>query len=101
MDRLLNSPMTRNSKARLRENIDGLVAEFRVHLTEYESYKIRSQRESEIQRDAIIELCSRINTLETVRPAPVRSQACSHCRESGHNISSCLKRKTEAAALNR
>jgi hypothetical protein len=86
MDILLNRPMTRESKKKLRQDID----EVRLAM---QSFVNHVKSELEIRDQALIELNERIKVIEK-KPMAKKPQKCSFCHEDGHNKITCVKRKT-------
>ncbi len=93
MNVLLNRPMTRESKKKLREDID----EIRLAM---QSFVNHVQSELEIRDQALIELNERINSLEK-KPMVIskKPQKCSFCHVEGHNKITCEKRKMTLSGL--
>jgi hypothetical protein len=90
MNALLNRPMTRESKKKLREDID----EIRLAM---QSFVNHVKSELELRDQALIELNERLQTLEK-KPMCKKSQKCSICRTEGHNKITCGKQKNHVAS---
>jgi len=80
MDRLLNRPLTRESKKKLREDIDKVVETV-----------ARVQNKCDLFEEAMVEMYGEVQTLKNViadmkKPAAARKpQKCTMCGLEGHN----------------